>query len=91
MSETSDFDRLAQQMADRLYDTVDGMTTKPGDQGPTFMINRGRYIDQLRLMWNARGAADRAKLETELSSQMGETAAWPHVKNLDRALRTLDR
>ena len=56
MPETSDFDRLAQQMADRLYDAVDGLTTKPGDHGPTLIMNRGRYIDQLRLMWNARGS-----------------------------------
>jgi hypothetical protein len=44
----------------------------------------------LRRMWNARGASDIAKIEAELSSMMGATAAGPYVKNLDRALRTLD-
>lgn len=47
--------------------------------------------EQLRLIWNARGAADVTKLEAELSSLMGVTAAGPYVKNLDRALRSLDR
>ena len=47
--------------------------------------------EQLRLIWNARGAADIVKLEAELSSLMGVTASGPYVKNLDRALRSLDR
>jgi len=47
--------------------------------------------DGLRLIWNARGAADIAKLDTELSMMMGATMAGPYVKNLDRALRGLDR
>ena len=47
--------------------------------------------EQLRQVWNARGAADRATIEGALSSQMGATAAGPYVKNLDRALRDLDR
>lgn len=45
----------------------------------------------LREMWNARGAADRTKLEAELSSMMGAKASGPYVKNLERALRSLDR
>jgi len=47
--------------------------------------------ETLRLVWNARGAADIAKIESELASQMGSTASGPYVKNLDRALRTLDK
>ncbi len=46
--------------------------------------------EQLRLIWNARGAADIVKLEAELSAMMGVTASGPYVKNLDRALRKLD-
>lgn len=46
---------------------------------------------QLALIWNARGAADAAKIETELSMMMGTHMAGPYVKNLDRALRSLDR
>jgi len=47
--------------------------------------------DALRDVWNARGAADIATLEADLSSMMGPTAAGPYCKNLDRALRALDR
>jgi hypothetical protein len=54
-------------------------------------VNIQMIAEQLRGIWNARGGADRAKLEGELSSQMGATAAGPYVKNLDRALRSLDR
>jgi len=51
----------------------------------------GLVAEQLRQVWNARGVADITKLESELSSMMGVTASGPYVKNLDRALRTLDR
>lgn len=47
--------------------------------------------EELRLIWNARGAADLAKVDAELSMMMGATMAGPYVKNLDRALRSLDR
>jgi hypothetical protein len=47
--------------------------------------------EQLRLVWNARGAADIAKVESELAGMMGPSASGPHIENLDRALRTLDR
>jgi hypothetical protein len=52
---------------------------------------RAFVLETMRLVWNARGAADLAKLESELSQQMGATAAGPYLKNLDRALRRLDR
>lgn len=52
---------------------------------------RGQIAEQLRLVWNARGAADLAKIDHELTSMMGGQAAGPYVKNLDRALRGLDR
>jgi hypothetical protein len=52
---------------------------------------RKHIAEQLRQVWNARGAADLAKIETELSILMGATMAGPYVKNLDRALRKLDR
>jgi hypothetical protein len=48
-------------------------------------------VDALRLVWNARGAADVAKLESTLASLMGGSASGPYVKNLDRALRALDQ
>jgi hypothetical protein len=48
-------------------------------------------VDALRLVWNARGAADITTIEHQLAQQMGATAAGPYTKNLDRALRALDR
>jgi hypothetical protein len=51
----------------------------------------GPIAEKLRQVWNARGAADIVKVESELSTMMGSTAAGPYCKNLDRALRTLDR
>jgi hypothetical protein len=47
--------------------------------------------EQLRLVWNARGAADTTKIETELSAMMGATASGPYLKNLAREWRKLDR
>jgi hypothetical protein len=48
-------------------------------------------VEALRLTWNARGAADIARMQHELMQQMGATASGPYVANLDRALRALDR
>lgn len=45
----------------------------------------------LKKLWNARGAADIALIDQTLGTLMGIQAAGPYVKNLDRALRTLDR
>jgi hypothetical protein len=47
--------------------------------------------EQLRLVWNQRGATDFAKVESELSRQMGPIAAAPYLTTLDRALRFLNR
>ena len=47
--------------------------------------------DALHRVWNARGAADVAELEHELATLMGATMAGPYIKNLQRALRALDR
>lgn len=71
MPESPDFDRIAR-------DHVPGA---PSD--PLWSVNVQAIAEQLRLVWNARGAADIAKIEAELSG--------PYVKNLDHALRTLDR
>ena len=35
--------------------------------------------------------ADEQKSEAELSTMIGEVSAGPYIKNLDRALRGLDR
>jgi hypothetical protein len=47
--------------------------------------------EQLVLVWNARGAADIAKIDIELPKATGASVSGPYVKFLDRALRTLDR
>jgi hypothetical protein len=49
------------------------------------------FAEALRLVWNARGAADILAGEHELSTRMGAIEAGFYCENLDRALRTLDR
>ena len=46
---------------------------------------------ELLRIWNARGAADIARIDTELATLMGATASGPYCKKLDLALRALDR
>jgi len=46
---------------------------------------------RLQQVWNARGAEDLRAIDAELTSMMGATASGPYVKNLDRAIRKLDR
>jgi hypothetical protein len=48
-------------------------------------------VDQLRAIWNARGTADIAKIETDLSILMGAASAVSYIGNLTRAIRKLDR
>jgi hypothetical protein len=74
---TPNFEALANEMVDVLRQT----------QGAAAIAIT---VDYLHKMWNARGAADIAKVEAELSQQMGATASGPYTKNLDRALRRLD-
>jgi len=80
MPETPDFDQIALALMAFVNDHP-----RLSDQ------NMRAVAEQLRLVWNARGAADVTKLERELSALMGSTAAGPYVKNLDRAIRALDR
>ena len=82
MPETPDFKKLAHDIAATILSHRDDFVVT---------ANAGYVEEQLRLVWNARGAADIAKLQTELSMLMGSTMAGPYVSNLDRALRTLDR
>lgn len=69
MSEVPDFDQIAERMFYAMGDN-----------------NRERikhYAQRLREIWNARGAADMAKLEAELPAAFAE--------QLGRAVRSLDR
>jgi hypothetical protein len=45
--------------------------------------------EPLTLPWNACGAADIAKIETELATMVGPTASGPAIKTLERARRPL--
>jgi hypothetical protein len=80
MPESPDFKQIAQRMAEDVGYYSDGRGSVAA-----------AFAQQLRHMWNALGAADIAKVEHELSTMMGSTAAGPYVKNLDRSLRALDK
>jgi hypothetical protein len=84
MPETPDFKKLAHEIAAQILSHRD-------DQHVVVVAIAEDLEEQLRQVWNARGAADLAKIESELTSQMGATASGPYLKNLDRALRSLDR
>jgi hypothetical protein len=84
MPQTPDFEQIARHIVDVAY-TDDGQVR---DVKAALLAG---IAEQLRLVWNARGASDLATIETELTALMGATAAGPLVKNLDRALRRLDR
>jgi hypothetical protein len=84
MPEPPDFDQIAQRLAMSL----------PGAIGPPFVRLREQIAQELRLAWNARGAADIVRLEAELSTEdesTGTTRRPFSVKRLYRALRSLDR
>ena len=86
MPPTPDFDQLARRVVD---ETGVGRLDEWDADDPDRVVRA--IAEQLRLVWNARGAADLAKIETELSTLMGGMMAGPYVKNLDRVLRSLDR
>lgn len=89
MSEPPDFEQLARAFAERAFPTA--VVTVPKAEWSTRTEMVAGFAEELRQVWNARGAADRATVDHDLSTQMGATAAGPYVKNLDRALRSLDR
>jgi hypothetical protein len=54
-------------------------------------LNDLRLIrEQLMLTWNARGAADIAKIGTEVTAMMGPSTNRPVIKTLARGLRIPD-
>src|SRR3984893_6805550 len=89
MRQTPDFEQIAHRILDDAY-TDDGTTGDARTDARKAAL-QAAIAEQLRFVWNARGAADLAKVETELTAMMGATAAEPFIKNLDRALRQLDR
>jgi hypothetical protein len=86
MPETPDFDQIAREVGRGLV-----VLNVVADQDRAREAFQKDLAEQLRLAWNARGAADIAAIELELSTVMGSTMAGPYIKNLDRALRRLDR
>ena len=85
MPEAPDFEKIAHSIA----------MTVPMVTGETFVMLRAHIADQLRKVWNARGVADLAMIDTTLTNAVGVTAAAPYVENLvenlGRAISQLDR
>jgi len=92
MPETPDFHRVAREVMERRLVIV---PTGRGDVAPITDAWKygveGAIAEALRQVWNARGAADLVAVDVSLTSQMGATASGRYVRNLDRALRSLDR
>jgi len=80
MPETPDFDQIAR-------DLLEGLGIDEGEHplaGGWLRATRASQIaQQLRLIWNARGAADLALIEHSFPGT--------HTKTLERGLRSLDR
>ena len=51
----------------------------------------GLIRDQLRLIWNARGVADIATVESQLFKVMEPADVGRHLTLIDHAIRALDR
>lgn len=82
MPETPDFEKIASQILDR----------SPLINVDWKRITAASIAEQLRLVWNARGAADIAKIETILEQPRREVPPRiVTVTTFDLALRRLDR
>jgi hypothetical protein len=79
MTQALDFEALTHSLVARIHG------------GEVSVGTRSALLELVRMVWNARGAVDIATIDVDLSSMMGAIKAGPYVKNLDRALRTLDR
>jgi len=86
MPEPPDFEQIARRLIAHL----------PIPQGAEVAVPDGEasdevaasIVEQLRLVWNARGVADIAKIES-----LGPVVSGPYgyLKNVEGALRKLDR
>lgn len=81
--EIPDFDQIAARI-------VDGVQT-PGYDDANVDETHAAIVEQLRLIWNARGAADRAQLDVARSKIPLFPQARALAEMLDRALRSVDR
>jgi len=85
MPETPDFDQIAKSLL--LQVAKDLVQTS---------LAHNHVVEQLRLVWNARGAADIVKMESTLLALLDHAVAaaepsTPLVTQIDHALRSLDR
>jgi len=80
MPETFDFESIARRLLDQVLD--------PNLQNPANVLS---LVDELRLVWNARGAADLAQLEEQFHGPADIRYIGEGVVNLERAIRKLDR
>jgi hypothetical protein len=91
MAETIDFEQVARDILEHLSTSVLSHEAAFGTEPSRAESHAILIAEHLRLIWNARGAADVVAVEAALISLMGGTASAPYVKNLDRALKKLDR
>lgn len=97
-----DFDQIARSVsvmsceacAAKMRRTPDGLHYDDARGGATWgvcrtVVAKTQIAEQLRLVWNARGAADIAKVEATLYAD--GTSRTGFDKMLDQAIRGLDR
>jgi hypothetical protein len=85
MPETPDFEQLARIIICGMDAEVIKRVIK--DDHSVEVVKVVSQVEaQLRYLWNARGAADIAAIDRDLSEMAG-----PYVKHLAQLLRTLDR
>jgi hypothetical protein len=89
MPETPDFDAIARAIVTTILEKAGQDLIQPDTRSQ--IRAEADVAEQFRLVWNARGAADIAKIDAELTSLMGGTVSGSYVKNFDRTLRSLDR
>ncbi len=80
---TPDFEQIAQHLLSSIW-----ATEVESERATDIRM----IATELRLVWNARGAADIAQLDTAITSTTLSNAVVPGLmKVLDQALRGLDR
>jgi hypothetical protein len=81
MPESPDFEQIALQILAR--ESIENATSR---------LPMGAAIaEQLRLVWNARGAADASAVEARLATLTGWVTSEPYRQHLQEAIAALDR
>lgn len=76
--EIPDFGQIVQPLIEKLSDTMD-----PDNA-------REMVVEQLRQVWNLRGAADCRAIDTRLSALTGWVTSEPYRKQLREAIEAAD-